>query len=65
MKKYLLIPVFLIAAIATANAGCGGCESKKSCDSECAKECCPKEKGKCCGEGGECCKEKDDDHTHE
>lgn len=52
MKKYLLIPIFFIAALATANAGCGSCEShdhgeekasccKSSCDtSKCEKEKC-------------------------
>ena len=51
MKKYLLIPIFFIAALATANADCGGCgggehaEKKESCcKSECDKEKCGKEK---------------------
>ena len=49
MKKYLLIPIFFIAALATANADCGACgghvhdhdEVKSSCcksDSKCDKE---------------------------
>lgn len=67
MKKYLLIPLFFIAALATANAGCGDCGSsaEKKCDKESAKECCPGEK-KCCSEDSKsCCAEEESEHTHE
>lgn len=49
--------MFLIAAFATANAGCGDCEAK--CDKECGSE-----KKECCSEGDSCCSEKEE-HTHE
>jgi hypothetical protein len=57
MKKYLLIPMLFIAALATASADCGGC-AEKECATECKKECCG-EKEKCCSgeapEGKSCC----------
>ncbi len=51
MKKYFLIPVFFIVALATANAGCGSCESHggaeekaSCCKSDCKTSKCDKEK---------------------
>ena len=42
MKKYLLIPILFIAALATASAGCGTC-AEKECAEESKKSCCPSE----------------------
>lgn len=54
MKKYLLIPIFFIAAFATSYAGCGACgdhgrdeEKASCCKSDCDSSKCDKEK---CGE---------------
>jgi hypothetical protein len=67
MKKYLLIPMLFIAALATASADCGGCAEEKS-ETECKKEC-STEKSMCCGgeapEGKSCCATEEEEHTHE
>ena len=47
MKKFLLIPILLIAGAISASA-CGSCDAHskadaKSCPAECAKACCAKE----------------------
>lgn len=63
MKKYLLIPIFLITALATANAGCGSCEGSadKKCEKECKKECYTEkgEKSKSC-----CASSEEKGHSH-
>ena len=57
MKKYLLIPMLFIAALATASAGCGTCAEKESAE-ECTKSN-GAESSNCCGgevpEGASCC----------
>ena len=69
MKKYLLIPMFFIAAFATSYAGCGGCEKghdhgkeKAECAEKCEKSSCCEKKSKAeCAEKCEkssCCAEK-------
>ena len=47
MKKFLLIPILLIAGAISASA-CGSCDAHskadaKACPAECAKACCEKE----------------------
>ena len=69
MKKYLLIPMFFIAAFATSYAGCGACggqgdhdhaKEKAECAEKCEKECKKECKKKCCSEGESCCKKSKD-----
>ena len=63
MKKYLLVPMFFIAALVTAYADCGNCAKTECTEKDCDKECCSEKK--CCGgEGKSCCSEKEE-HTHE
>ncbi|ADE55885.1 hypothetical protein [Coraliomargarita akajimensis] len=58
--KLLLIPVLMFAAVATASAGCGGCEAKAdkpaACDS--AKKDCDKSKKSCDSAKKDCDKSK-------
>lgn len=67
MKKYLLIPMFFMAALATSYAGCGSCEGhdhdkdKAACAEKCEKKCCSEKKDKkCCGDKSSCCKSKEE-----
>ena len=66
MKKYLLIPIFFIAAFAVSYAGCGSCEGddhdhgeeKAKCVEKCETSCCSKEESKCCAKvEKKCCGE--------
>ena len=69
MKKYLLIPMLFIAALATANANCGSCggDAEKKCEEKCDKECKKehKHKGKCCDGKGKSCCTTEEEHEHE
>lgn len=67
MKKYLLIPMLFIAALATANADCGSCggDAEKKCEEKCDKECKKEHKEKCCDGKGKSCCATEKEHKHE
>lgn len=67
MKKFLLIPILLIAGAVSASAHCGTCgtgeahgkAAAKACPADCAKPCCDKA-AKCDKSKAECAKAKCD-----
>jgi hypothetical protein len=47
MKKFLLIPLLLIAGVITASAHCGACDTGEAHAAPVAKEACDKDAAKC------------------
>lgn len=65
MKKFLLIPILLIAGAISASAHCGTCgtgeahdkAAAKACPADCVKACCTKDAAKCDKDAAKCDKD--------
>ncbi|MFQ3224358.1 MAG: hypothetical protein ACI8Z5_000606 [Lentimonas sp.] len=54
MKKFLLIPLLLIAGVITASAHCGACDTGEAHAAPVAKEACAKDAADCDKDAAKC-----------